>query len=427
MSKQKKGIVGKSHQIKWLSAISSLDKNIKIYFLAVLLTNLGFGIITADFNLYILSMGISPDFLGIVLSLTPFAQALAAIPLGFLAERFGNRKAFILVNTVVGLSYFLRAISHNRALILFGSFLLGTVQAGYFIIKMPFISHYSGANKDREFTYSSIIFFTALSAGNWIGGVLPSALNPLFPNETITYRVILVAAALLILSATIPFYLLNKDDPDNTRDISLSPYLKGMDANTVRFAGIQFFVGAGLAFLMLFMNIIFIFYYGSTLEAYGLMSAVLIIPSIILLVVGPLLTRKFNNFRIVLLTRILGGVFAFLSILTTNPLIGGTAYIFFRAVLGLSGTLWLSFASSVATRRSRTATSAWLEITYQIGFVVASILGGVLITRNAYPALGIISGLSFFTAGLLMVLFFGKKYFPNACRRNCARPAGSGK
>ena len=88
---------------------------------------------------------------------------------------------------------------------------------------MPFISHYSGANKDREFTYSSIIFFTALSAGNWIGGVLPSALNPLFPNETITYRVILVAAALLILAATIPFYMLKKDDPDNTRDISLSP------------------------------------------------------------------------------------------------------------------------------------------------------------------------------------------------------------
>ena len=82
-----------------------------------------------------------------------------------------------------------------------------------------------------------------------------------------------------------------------------------MDANTVRFAGIQFFVGFGLAFLMLFMNIVFIFYYDSTLEAYGLMSAVLIIPSIILLVVAPLLTRIFKNFRIVLVTRILGGVF----------------------------------------------------------------------------------------------------------------------
>lgn len=419
MANKKNKPVRKTDKNNWFKPVRSLDNNIKIYFLAVLLTNLGFGIISADFNLYILSMGISPDFLGIVLALTPLAQAFAAIPLGFLAERFGNRKAFILVNIVVGISYFLRAITPNRALILFASFLLGTVQAGYFIVKMPFISRYSGENKDREFTYSSIIFFTALSAGNWIGGILPAALAPFFPDETIVFRVILVAAALLILSATIPFYLLDKDDPGDSQNISLSPYLKGMDANTVRFAGIQFFVGLGLAALMLFMNIIFVFYYSSNLEAFGLMSVILIIPSIFLLVVGPLLTKRFNNFRIVLLTRVLGGIFALLTILTTNPVIGGSAYIMFRAVLGLSGTLWLSFASTVATRRSRTATSAWLEITYQVGFVVASILGGFLIARESYPALGIISGLSFLTAGLLMVLFFGRKYFPKS-----AAPSG---
>jgi predicted MFS family arabinose efflux permease len=86
----------------------------------------------------------------------------------------------------------------------------------------------------------------------------------------------------------------------------------------------------------------------------------------------------------------------------------------FRSVLGLSGTLWLSFASTVTTRRSRTATSSWLEIAFQIGFVFASILGGYLIARESFPALGIISALSFFTAAILMILFFGKKYFSNS-------------
>jgi MFS family permease len=298
VNNQENGLSEHKQTEKLLSGLKKLDRNIQVYFLSVLLMSLGSGIIMADFNLYILSLGISPEFLGIVLSLTPLAQAFAAIPIGFLAEKIGNRRALILVNTIVGLSYFLRVITPSRTLILFGSFLLGTVKAGYFVVKMPFISHYSGENKDREFIYSSIILFAALAIGNFVGGFLPSALESFFLNETITYRAILLASATLILSATIPLYFLDKDDPKDTRNISLSPYLKGIDANTVRFACIQFFVGSGLAFLMLFMNIIFVFFYNSNLQAFGFMSAILVIPTVIFLVAGPLLAKKHNSFAL---------------------------------------------------------------------------------------------------------------------------------
>ncbi|MDP2964841.1 MAG: hypothetical protein Q8N39_02245 [Pelolinea sp.] len=36
------------------------------------------------------------------MSLTHFAQALAAIPIGFLAEKIGHKRSIILVNLVVG-------------------------------------------------------------------------------------------------------------------------------------------------------------------------------------------------------------------------------------------------------------------------------------------------------------------------------------
>ena len=114
-----------------------VDQNIKLYLLAMLLVNIGFGVIEADFNLYILSMNMSPDFLGVILSLTPFAQVLAAIPIGFLTEKMGSKRSFILVNLVVGFSYLLRVSSPNQSLILLGSFILGTVRTGYFIIQMP--------------------------------------------------------------------------------------------------------------------------------------------------------------------------------------------------------------------------------------------------------------------------------------------------
>jgi len=387
-----------------------INRNIKLYLLTVLLINIGFGVIEADFNLYILSMNMSPDFLGVILSLTPFAQVLAAIPIGFLAEKIGSKRSLILVNLVVGFSYLLRVFSPNQTLILLGSFILGIVRTGYFIIQMPFISQYAGKQKDKEYSFSSITIYSSTAFGNLIGGFLPVLLASLFINETSTYRTIMVWASLLIILGTIPLFFLKKDKPADTRKISLSPYLKGIDKNTVRFAGIEFFLGTGFGFLLFYMNIIFVYYYKSTLQAYGTMSAVLIIPIVILLLAGPSLAKKYNGLKIILITRILSSLFAVFTIITTNALIGASAYIIFRSLIGAGTSLWLSFASSVATKRSRTATSAWLEITFQIGFIAAALGGGHLIARGSYPALGIISGVSMVIAFLLTYFFFGKKH-----------------
>ena len=387
-----------------------VNRNIKLYLLTVLLINIGFGVIEADFNLYILSMNMSPDFLGVILSLTPFAQVLAAIPIGFLAEKIGSKRSLILVNLVVGFSHLLRVFSPNQTLILLGSFILGTVRTGYFIIQMPFISQYAGKQKDKEYSFASITIYSSTAIGNLIGGFLPVLLASLFINETSTYRTIMVWASLLIGMGTIPLFFLKKDKPADTRKISLSPYLKGIDKNTVRFAGIEFFLGTGFGFLLFYMNIIFVYYYKSNLQAYGTMSAVLIIPIVILLLAGPSLAKKYNGLRIILVTRILSSVFAVFTIITTNPLVGASAYIIFRSLIGAGTSLWLSFASSVATKRSRTATSAWLEITFQIGFIAAALGGGHLIARGSYPALGFISAGSMVIAYLLTNLFFGKKH-----------------
>jgi len=98
-------------------------------------------------------------------------------------------------------------------------------------------------------------------------------------------------------------------------------------------------------------------------------------------------------------------------IATTNQYIGGGSYMVFRALVGMGQTLWISWASTVATKRSRMATSTWLEITFQIGFAVSALYGGHLIAQNAYPTLGIIAGVSMLVAVALPLLFFGKEHW----------------
>ena len=44
------------------------NRNIFLYLVMLFVANLGFGVVGAGFNLYILSMGMSPDILGVILS-----------------------------------------------------------------------------------------------------------------------------------------------------------------------------------------------------------------------------------------------------------------------------------------------------------------------------------------------------------------------
>lgn len=386
-----------------------LNRNIRIYMLTAFLINLGFGVFQTDFNLYILSLGLSPNFLGIVLGLTPFAQALAAIPIGFMAEKIGYKHSIILVNLVVGIAYFLRVISPNPLIIMGASFLAGVLACGYFIIQLPFISHYAGENKDFAYTINSIVFYVSLALGAMIGGFLPNFLGRSILDESLVFRFILAGFSLVIIAGTMPLFFLDKDEQDKKREISLSPYLTGIDTNTIKFALIEIFIGIGLAFLLFFMNLIFIYHYKSTLGSYGVMSALLIIPMVGFLLLGPHLAKRFKNIRVILISRIFSAIFALAVGLTTNAIIGGTAYVLFRTTISLAQTLWFGFAISVATRRSRMATSAWLEITFQIGMGIAAIFGGKLVSGKEYATLGVISSISMFIAFLLTYIFFGRR------------------
>ncbi len=389
--------------------LSGLGPNIHKYLLTALLINLGFGVFQTDFNLYILSLGLSADFLGIALSLTPFAQAVVAIPLGFLAEKIGHKKSLVLVNLVVGLAYLFRVISSNPLIIMIASFSTGLMASGYFIIQLPFISHNAGNNRNLAYTVNSIVFYTASSIGALIGGFLPDFLRNFIHNEAAVFQAILVGFSLVILLGTIPLLLMDKDEPDKERKISLSPYFSGIDATTIKFAVIEIFIGLSMAFLMYFMNLVFINYYQSTLEAYGVTSALLIIPMVGLLLLGPGLAKRYKNIPIILIGRFLSVLFAFGIGITTNAFIGGAAYILFRSMMSLAQTLWFGFAVTVSTRRSRMATSAWLEVTFQLGLGIAAFTGGRLVSANAYPTLGYLSSAAMLAAFLLTLIFFGKK------------------
>ena len=318
---------------QYLANIKYFNRNIKLYILATVLINVGFGIFYADFNLYILSMGMTPDFLGVILSLAPFAEGISSIPLGFLAEKIGFKRSLIMVYIVLGIAYFIQVVSPIKSLIMLGSLMVGLVVGGNFIIQLPFLSHYTGEDRNSAFSLTTLVYYITYSAGGLIGSQLPALLNPLFLNETLTFRIVLAGACLMMVFGAVPMFFVDDDKPDPKREISFAPYLKGMDANTRKFAITEFFIGLSFAFVASFLNIIFVYYFHATLEFYGTVMAILVLPAVLFLFLGPAIAAKLGNLRTVLLGRALDIGLAFCVVATTNPFIGAAAFILYRSLL----------------------------------------------------------------------------------------------
>jgi len=271
------------------------------------------------------------------------------------------------------------------------------------------VSHYAKENKNQAYTLLSLVFMLGNSVGALISGSIFGWVNVVFANEVFAYRVLLAFFSLVIIVGSIPLFFMDEDKPTAHKKISLSPYLKGIDATTVKFAAVELFVGFGLAFVALFMNVIFVFYFNSSVEMFGLMSAVLVVPAIFFLFAGPSIAEKITGLGVVLISRFLS-IFLTLSVfLTQDVLIGSGVYILYRALLMLAQSLWFAFAISLATKRSRMATSAWLEITFQIGLGIAAVVGGRLIASESYLMLGILSSAATAVSFLLTYMFFGRK------------------
>ena len=395
---------------QYFKNIKFFNRNIKLYLFATALINIGFGIFYADFNLYVLSMGMKPDFLGIILSLAPFAEGLSSIPIGFLAEKIGFKRSLIMVYIVLGLAYFSQIISPNRSLIMLGSFMVGLVAGGNFIIQLPFISHFTKEDRNQAFTLTMLVYYIMYAVGGLIGGYLPAIINAVIMNETLSYRIILAVSTLFVVSGALPMWFVDEDKPDPNKKISLDPYLKGIDRNTIKFAVVELFVGIGLAFIISFLNVIFVYYFHVSLEFYGTTMALLVIPTALFLFLGPAIAERIGSLRTVLISRLLATFLAYFIVMTTNPYFGAISFIFFRSLFGFSQSLWFSFATSVSTRRSRMATSTWLEITFQIGMGVAALLGGKLIANESFVMLGVISAAATAICFALTYIFFGKEH-----------------
>lgn len=374
------------------------------------------GIHTTLLNLYLLRLGYGPEFAGLVNGIGQVAFGLCALPVGLLGRRWGSRHLLTIGLGMMALGFGLLPLAEfspvGASPWLMITQIVGQVGiAIYFVNGAPFVTTVTTpAERTHVFAASLALMPLAGFAGSLTGGLLPGLFGRLTGIELTQpepYMLALMVAGLLMLPtvavilATRPHkkVVISSTGPTNHAPIMIMVIL----ALTVLLR----VVGEGA--IRTFLNI----YMDTVLEMpvvqIGLLLAcgqLLAIPASLL---TPLLAARWGNGRTYLLSSwVIAASFIPMAFVPHWTAVG-ISYLGIMTFLAVARPAIVSFQMNTVSAGWRTLMSGSTSAAVGLGWAVASLSGGFIITRLGYPALFLFSAAMTALAALVFRVYFGAR------------------
>jgi MFS family permease len=167
-------------------------------------------------NFYFVSLGYSPDVIALLQSLPRIGGLLTGLPIGFYAERIGNRRIIVIGTLGVAAASLALALFPSLILLVISRFLIGAFYGAAQIVQAPFMTNLAEQDQQiRLYAYHNIISMGSAALGSFIGGYLPALLVRVFPTlvggivtapeqSSIAYGTALALSAMLTFLSVVP-------------------------------------------------------------------------------------------------------------------------------------------------------------------------------------------------------------------------------
>ena len=241
-----------------------IDRNIKLLLIATLLYGFSFSVWELFFNLYILSLNISSDMLGLIRSATPLAALILGLPLGLLTDRISRRTSMLIGLSVLFIGMLLQIHVPNPFLILIFGLLQGAGFMLYQVAQPPFIMTYSKPeNQVLIFSLNYGLMTLAATIGNLVAGQLPAFIENQFdipPNSAQSYQWVITAGIILAATSLVPIFLIKESKKPisvNKTRIPLNQVIVEVIKRKPvrRLATANLMIGLGAGLLVPFLNV----------------------------------------------------------------------------------------------------------------------------------------------------------------------------
>ncbi|MEB9898059.1 MFS transporter, partial [Bacillus cereus] len=191
--------------------IRSWNRNIQLFFIANLLYQIGTGMFSVLYNLYIQSLGYSDQMNGTIISVQSLATAILFIPIGLLGDRSSRKRILIAGSLVTGISFMLRAFAEAPLSLQVLAVFTGIFAAFFQVIAIPFLAENTPKEQRLKlFSYHSSMVLAAQVLGSMGGGYLADVLQAFGWSKIISLQSVLLIGGAASFAAFLPLLLVKE-------------------------------------------------------------------------------------------------------------------------------------------------------------------------------------------------------------------------
>ena len=367
--------------------------NARMYLVFTIIFGAAMGVRRLIFNFFVLSLGYDEALLGTMITVHNLTALLAALPMGYLADRLGRKLSLISSTILVALSVIIM-VSFPKAWILIAiNIVFGLGMSISSVTMGPFLMENSSeTERTYLFSFGSGLQMAAGFVGNWIGGYLPGWMGTTFNVDavsSIAYGNALLSTAIFTVVGVVPLIMLRNPNIKLSERSSLAPmsYLKDHFSQISRLVIPMLITSIGAGLIMPFMNIFFrnvhnqpdpiigtVFAWGSLAMGAGL-------------IVAPVLADRFGKIQVVVLTQGLSIPFLFLLGFSPWFALSAGAYFVRLALMNMSGPVYQTFVMEQVEPQARATVASLISMASSFGWAFSpSISGWIQVNYGFRPA-----------------------------------------
>ena len=411
---------------EWLKNLKAFNSNIKLFMIANIFIQIGMGVFSIMYNLYIRELGLPETVNGSVISVTALATAFMLIPAGLLSDKFGRKWILIIGSTLTAIMLFGRSVVTAEQPMLVLAFTTGIVWALIQVSGVPFLAENSSP-KERMHLFSMHFAFVTVAnvIGSLLGGVIADLLQ-FFAGlgEVESIRVSLLVGVALFIIGLPPLFKLRpvskvetvelQEDVEKRADRLKEASRSFNYKMIVLFAISNMLIGFGSGLVIPYLNLYFSNRFDASNSYIGFILALGSAMTAIAMLIGPMLVKRVGKVRALIIFQYASIPFLFLTAFTGSLFFASLGFLMRQALMNAGNPISSAIAMDIVHDKYKGLANSVNQTIFNLGWAVMGLPATWLVTTFGnywgYAYAFCVTGILYLIASTYFYFIFGHKY-----------------
>ncbi|OCS86018.1 MFS transporter [Caryophanon latum] len=408
---------------EWWHTIQRFNRNIRLFMLANVFIQIGMGVFSVMYNLYIRELGMPETINGSVIAIMSLATAIILVPAGIISDKIGRKSVLVVGTVLTAFTLAARSVVSDDTSMLVFAFITGFIWAFVQVSGIPFLAENS-SSKERVHLFSVHFSLVTVASvvGNLLGGVFADGFMWLTSmNSVESIRASLLIGVVLFALGVFPLLKLQRAEERETVQLGEQKRQETQSAafaDNVKlialFAFAQLLIGTGSGLVIPYLNLYFANRFDASNSYVGLILALGSAMTAVAMLIGPAVVKRVGKVNALILFQLLSIPFLFLTAFTTSLFWASVGFLLRQALMNAGNPIQSAIAMDIVSDRYKGLANSVNQMVFNLGWATMGLPAAWLVTNFGsywgYAYAFSITGGLYLTASIYFYIVFGRRW-----------------